>query len=222
MSSNVAAEAVRLQLDPLLLKGSGAFEPKLTFAQRCEILAFDQSGAKRSQLAAMYKIARPTVAYICNPASRYYKTVRQELYDLGKERFIETYLTPEVISTFNEHANHVRAVLTAEDDKIERRTEASHGVPLKSARMKAGPLSVWDEYGKFTEQISVDWLEQSELESFAGIGWYVLISEATMKARGWGEAQAIWPGVINGEVPPFATSQAALNAYIKANEYTVL
>lgn len=222
MTTNII-EKMRAQLKPEHLKGAGAFEPKLTFRQRCEILALDVVGAKRTQSAAVYKIARPTVAYICNPASRYYRNVRQELADLGKDRFVETYLTAEVMETYNAYERHVRAILNDEDDKAERRTEANAAGPNKTARGKAGRFSVWDEHSKFTEHIDVEWLEVGTLmETFSEPGWYLLISEATMKARGWGVAQTIWPGVINGEVPPFATSQAALNAYLKANEYTVL
>src|SRR4249919_2417704 len=74
------------------------FAPKLTFSGRCEVLALCRKGLPKDAIASAYNIDRRTVTHIQNPVSTHYKKVREEELVLGKDRFIETYLTDEIIN----------------------------------------------------------------------------------------------------------------------------
>lgn len=75
---------------------TGQFAPKLTFEERCAVLACVTYGVSRPITAAAFSINRRTVTHVCNEASGHYRDVRKELKNLGKDKFIETYLTENV------------------------------------------------------------------------------------------------------------------------------
>lgn len=196
-------EKYRAMLHPSLLKGAGQFEPKLTFAQRCEILALDRVGSKRNQIAAAYKIARPTVAYICNPASRHYKNVRKELHDLGSDHFIEKYLTEEVMKKYNDYADNVHAVLNDADEKIERRTEAEGSGPNRTAKGKTGQFRFWDPIFKEVVLTEVQWM---------GDAFGVVFVAGPFKDQRWTIP-------VDNEEGKFNTSQQAYREFMKHTGY---
>jgi hypothetical protein len=88
----------RLALVSLVFIRSNKFAPKLDFIKRCEILALYRKGLTRDSLATMYNVDRRTVTHIYNSKSAHYKNIREEEIGLGRERFQETYLTPEILN----------------------------------------------------------------------------------------------------------------------------
>jgi hypothetical protein len=74
----------------------GKFAPKLSFGQRCEILALSRKGCTRELLSKLYRVDRRTVTHIYNSNSPHYKNVREEELRLGRDNFITKYLTLDV------------------------------------------------------------------------------------------------------------------------------
>ncbi len=72
------------------------FEAKMTFEERCAVLAAQKAGIQRRVLAAAFAIDRRTVTHICNAASPHYKDVRRKLAELGPDEFRREYLTETV------------------------------------------------------------------------------------------------------------------------------
>lgn len=76
----------------------GKFSAKLTFDQRCEVLALSNLGFPKEQLAKMYGIDRRTVTHICTAKSPHYKNVREEELSLGESNFKQRYVTDDLVN----------------------------------------------------------------------------------------------------------------------------
>jgi hypothetical protein len=74
------------------------FAPKLTFDQRCEILALRHAGVRREVLANMYGVDRRTITHIYNPFSPHYKNVRELEIGMGKEQFRDKFADTELLN----------------------------------------------------------------------------------------------------------------------------
>lgn len=146
-------------LIPLMSWDREKFAPKLTYAQRCEILALHHSGITRDLLARAYGIDRRTVTHIYNSKSTHYREVRQEMQSLGPTAFTEKYVTPEVM-------DRVLAF------RKEPNTEANKG-----ADRKAGPHTVLGEATELPHNVIIAWKDPGDDANATGDviakpGWY--------------------------------------------------
>src|SRR5262245_4445022 len=62
----------------MMSRNRDRFAAKLTFDQRCQVLALHRLGVTREDLAMMFGINRRTVTHIYNPQSEHYKSVREK------------------------------------------------------------------------------------------------------------------------------------------------
>ncbi len=145
-------EELKAAIPEHLLIESGKFVSKLTFHQRCEILALYRAGVSRANLAEAYGIDRRTITHIRNHNSPHYKSVRAEILRLGPQEFDRTYLTEEALA-------RVSAI------KPENRAPISG----KLANKYRGIHLVKNEFCQFEHRINIEW--KDELEDFEP-GWY--------------------------------------------------
>jgi len=102
-----------LQLDPAALRGAqSSYAPKLTFEERCAILAAFINGASPRVLAEAYGINRRTVAAITNEHSLHYRDVRAKRKAMGGLDFAAAYLDDKAISRINAAASSPVASMT--------------------------------------------------------------------------------------------------------------
>lgn len=83
--------------NPHMLAKNNKYAAKLSFQDRCAVLAAYKGGVLKMILAEAFGINVSTVEYICSPSSNHYRNVRRERADLGPERFHSTYLTDEQV-----------------------------------------------------------------------------------------------------------------------------
>lgn len=133
----------------------GRFAPKLSFAQRCEILALYKQGVSRKVLADAFGVDRRTVTHIYNTASPHYKEVRAEFNRLGIDDFKATYLTEEGVKkvTTAVHAASLDPPASAEGRKM---------------RKDAGVHVINNENLRFDHRVIIEWKEDQPY----GEGWY--------------------------------------------------
>jgi hypothetical protein len=144
-------EEILAMLPPAAFAQQGKFAPKLSFAQRCEILVMLRAGIGRATLAKAYGINRRTITHIESPASPHYKNVREELVRLGPDEFRAQYLTED-------GAKRVRKAMIGGEDSG----------PKQSANRDRGMHTVRNDYCKYDHRIQIEWLPDGEL----GAGWY--------------------------------------------------
>lgn len=72
---------------------TGKFEAKLTFEQRCTVLALVVGRVSRPVIARAFGVDRRTVTHICNEASAHYRNVRAKLKELGPDEFKKQYIS---------------------------------------------------------------------------------------------------------------------------------
>ena len=131
------------------------FAPKLTFHQRCEILALRRKGCTRESLAHIYNVDVRTVTHIYNEHSPRYKNVREEELTLGRDNFILKYLNPELL---------VKAASLLQPEEKEENNKRSNG--------KAGIHTVRNEYCDYDHRVIIQWIERGEQEHVQVSGWY--------------------------------------------------
>lgn len=148
-------------ISAMKLADHGKYSHKLDFDQRCEILALYRSGVGRAILSEAYKIDRRTVTHIYNPNSKHYRAVREEENKLGKDLFLQKYITENALMK-------LRNVKPVAQIPLEPRREG----PLmkKSANKYAGVHHVKTDATDFEHRIIIQWRE-AELDN-AGAGWY--------------------------------------------------
>lgn len=133
------------------------FRSKLDFDQRCEILALYQTGqVSRSAIAEAYGINARTVTHIYRSKSRHYKSVRDKVEQMGREAFIQHYITEKVLEK-------LQAVK-------ESRTMRGITVNSKIHSKMAGVHTVQNEMCSKPHRVIIRWCE-------AGVdtpepGWY--------------------------------------------------
>lgn len=133
---------------------SGKFASKLSFVQRCEILALSRKGCTREMLAKMYKIDRRTVTHIYNSQSAHYKNVREEELRLGRENFVKLYITDSVW-------NAALAYLGNTEDKGNN----------KAARNKMGIHNLRNAMCDYDHRVVIQWVE-ADGDKISVSGWY--------------------------------------------------
>jgi len=133
------------------------FEPKLSFRQRCEILALYRKGCTREALAQLYGVDRRTITHIHNDKSPRYKNVREEELRLGRENFQTQYLIPEMMK------KAAAFVLPVAEDKDENN---------RSANRKAGLHMAQNAMCDYVHRIIIQWVEKGTQEHILVSGWY--------------------------------------------------
>lgn len=143
--------------------GKDRFSAKLTFTQRCEILAMSHSGITRELLAKAYNIDRRTVTNIYNPNSVYYKNVREEELRMGRAEFQKTYLTQAALD---------RVMAFRQTQETEQHTSNN-----KFASKKKGPHTVRGADCEYPHQVVIAWKDRGDPANEQGdpievSGWY--------------------------------------------------
>lgn len=134
----------------------GKFSPKLDFEQRCEILALYRTGVSRSVLAQAYGLDRRTVTHIYNSKSPHYRMIRDEEERLGRQKFIERYITENAVNRMR------NADIPAVDPE---RPKA-----IRNATRWRGVHTIKNDYMSKFHRIQIEWMEAS-IDN-AGAGWY--------------------------------------------------
>jgi hypothetical protein len=176
-------------LDSLAAEASyGKFAAKLSFAQRCEILALHRKGCTRELLAKLYRVDRRTITHIYNQQSPHYKNVREEELRLGRDNFILQYLTLDV-------QNAAIALMEKNGDKE---------VNNKLANRKAGIHMMRNDYCDYDHRVMIGWIEPSDQDDIQIAGWY------------YKDLDSEWPDTwfTAGGPDSLKTSQAAYTAAI--------
>lgn len=108
--------ATDLKFDPAAMRGSqSSYAPKLTFDDRCAILAAFVNGVSPRVLAEAYGINRRTVSAITNEHSLHYRDVRQRRKMMGGAEFAAAYITDSVVSRVNAALASPVATMTVRD-----------------------------------------------------------------------------------------------------------
>jgi len=132
------------------------YEPKLSFPQRCEILALYRKGCTRESLANLYGVDRRTITHIYNPRSPRYKNVREEELRLGGSNFLDMYLSEEMMR------RATSIVKPAVDDK---------NANNRAANRKAGVHSMRNEFCDYDHRVIIQWVE-ADGDKIPVSGWY--------------------------------------------------
>lgn len=195
------------------------YAPKLSFVERCQVLALMLSNLDRRIVGAAYGINRGTVSYIVNEASPHYKDVRRELKDHGLDRFLAKYLTPVALERYAGAKNDQQTLYS--DDELRRAKEKGE-LPGQEANPKAVKsegvfwfTGMWGlQVG--TYKAEVKWTDEPGpdpadflSETPRTPGWYIHVKDAEDDNTFY----------IAGSAADSKTSTSARDAWLKANEY---
>ena len=151
-------------------RGNGDFEPKLTFAERCGVLALYQTGVSVEQLAAAFKFNRRTVRHITSHDSKKYRSVRNEVLRLGEFDFRKQYITETLVHKVHDAAGkaEIKQTMAEYDASAGNRTSA----PNPRASTAAG-ISMYQGSYDFVHRIEVKWHEANTCNGAEHpAGWY--------------------------------------------------
>lgn len=170
---------------PELLTKNNKYVPKLNFAQRCAALAAVKYGLNKRVVAAAFGINRGTLGHIIRPESPHYRDVRKEYFDLGHDRFIKQYLTPDVMELLDRAAADPDVQLSYDQVKAAR---AGSGRPNPKADKYKGRYKHIDPFGD-TSLIEIAWVEDPGndpdlQETNRPAGWYIK-AEGKSWRPGW-------------------------------------
>ena len=172
MSKTVEELQAELRQYPTIIRGLGRFDAKLTFDERCSVLALYLSGIHRRVLAAAYGIDRRTVAHIYNKNSIHYKAVRKELENLGRDLFLQRYLTEEATRKAQSVANHPDVVLP---DENWRKQPDKATLPSKRKNRKEGVHVIKPDQCDYSHRVVIGYrYEESDpdLGTVSPEGWW--------------------------------------------------
>src|SRR5580765_3485616 len=133
---------------------AGKYAAKLSFGQRCEILALSRTGCTRELLAKMYNVDRRTITHIYNINSIHYKNVREEELRLGRENFIAKYATLDVLNKAYELA-----------------VANKEGINNPNANKKRGIHNLQNDACEFPHRVVIQWVE-ADNDKIEISGWY--------------------------------------------------
>lgn len=169
LSPEAQAEIMALRQDPY----DGRFAPKLSFADRCSILAAVTAGVPRQVVAVAFGVNRRTITHIANRYSPSYKSVRDEYDRLGEQEFGAVYLTAAVReklaiarkhSDVNKSGERLRADQAA---KLSAQKQASG--PNEKADKRKGSHTIKCAATETVHEFNIDWLAHP---SNGVEGWY--------------------------------------------------
>jgi hypothetical protein len=135
----------------------GKFASKLSFTQRCEILALHRRGCTRELLSKLYKVDRRTITHIYNGQSPHYRNVREEELRLGRNNFIDNYLTLDVQNAAFAYFG-------------EKRDEPH--VNNKAANKRQGVHNMQNDMCDYAHRVIIGWVEPGIQEDITVAGWY--------------------------------------------------
>jgi hypothetical protein len=199
---------------PELKRSNSKYMPKLSFDERCAVLAAYKNDFGRRLLAKAFGINRATVSYIVRPESSHYKSVRKEYRDLGHKQFTMQYLTPSVLEILDSFKDDPELQLT--DDQVTERQSEDRTKPNRKAVSRAGRHAIL--YHSGTIHVEVKWfddpcddpgMEPKEREP----GWYVWVDPSS---PAWDEGG--WEHGVNPPTPSSErfTSKTALDFFLSA------
>jgi len=157
MTKTVEELQAHLRQFPTIMRGQGRFEAKLTFEERCSVLALYMSGVNRRVLAIAFGIDRRTVAHIYNPHSIHYKSVRAEANSMGRELFMRRYLTEEAIQRVESVANHPRVTLS--DDQT-REKPSTANLPSRKRNRREGMHVLKPDQCEYSHRVVIAWRDE--------------------------------------------------------------
>lgn len=106
------------QLPASVLKlGDNRFAAKLTFHERCQMLALHHANMSIGAIAIAFGVNRRTVTHIYNPKSPRYHNVRAMRDNLGESAFMSEYLTQDLMQRVIAAASTPEASATWEEDR---------------------------------------------------------------------------------------------------------
>lgn len=178
MTDRTQEEGIALLVSINELRNIGKFSAKLSFEQRCEILALHRLSCTRELLAKLYMVDRRTVTHIYNSQSPHYKNVREEELRLGRDNFIAKYATIDVTTkAFN------------------MATDSPNKGNNKQANRKQGTHNMQNEMCDKPHRVMIRWVtpEEGKVEV---AGWY------------YKDLDSEWPeDWFHGDVESLRTSQ---------------
>lgn len=200
--------------NPQLLAKNSRYAPKMSFADRCAVLAAYHAGIVKSVLSEAYGINISTVEYIVAPNSSHYRNVRKERADLGPERFRAEYMTEEQVSRIMAAKDRLEGEGRLESQKARdarlARERAKVNGPDKRANGVAGRhLCRVREGTLFCEVV---WAAPEPSKIYPDKrpeGWYVTVSpDSPGWVDGWGA------GEYHGYAENANTSKAAWRGFL--------
>jgi len=191
-------------LPPHMFRGNGLYEPKLTFPERCGILALYQSGLSVELLAAAFKVNRRTVRHIINPEGKKYRDVRAEVLRHGEHEFRSIYITEALTQRIAEAAGKSETKLNFKE------YDAAHADRAPKANPRATiheGITLYQGPWPFAHRIEIKWLAENEAPNAEHpAGWF---------ARDLDDDPEFWTG--DAEVHSHFTSAKALEWFKKEN-----
>lgn len=167
-------------------RNAGKFAPKLSFTQRCEVLALFRCRCSRELLSKLYSVDRRTITHIYNPKSPHYKNVREEELRLGRDNFIKEYATADVTAA----AYNLATATKGEENN-------------KNANKKRGIHELQNDMCKNPHRVMIQWVTPEETEVKIA-GWY------------YKDLDSEWPDDwFHGDAESLRTSQACYAHAIK-------
>ena len=190
------------ELSPNAINKPNDFKAKLSFAERCAVLALHRKGASTRVVASAFKINRRTVTHIIQGWRGYSKCADEEK-SRGTEAFLHKYLTEDVINRVNATADdpEVNQSYKEYDRSASNRTVT----PSRRASGTAGINYYKPSGSDIAHRIDVAWLEANTASDASGpfehpAGWYWRDLDGT---------DQFWNG--NPEEGSHLTSMKALN-----------
>lgn len=162
------------ELSPKAMKQASNLAPKLTFAERCSVLACIRKEVSTRVIAAAFGINRRTVTHL-SQAFRGYQKVHDEEMAMGQDAFVQKYMTEEVIARINKTAD---APETKQGYSEYDATAGSRaGAPSRRASGMAGVNFIRPVGSDVAHRINVSWLEENTAVDHNGpfnhpAGWY--------------------------------------------------
>lgn len=136
------------------------YRQKLTFEERCQVLALMRQGLNRNVVAIAFDIGRQTVSHIANDTSPHYRSVREEYKKLGHEEFVGKYLTQEAVDRVSAAAHHPDVHKTAREER-KAKAEPETG-PNHRATKHAGFHTVKPEQCAYSHRIEIKWFDAGD------------------------------------------------------------
>lgn len=164
------------KIDPNALRTTGKFEAKLSFHERCSVLALHRQGVSISALAAAFGVNRRTVVHIATPTSKRYRSVRDEEMRIGPQEFVLKYADEAAVMRINDAAAKQEVDMTGQEYRASTQAERA-GVASKRASTSAGITYYKPDGADFTHRIDVKWFEADTLTDQNGTyehpaGWF--------------------------------------------------